>query len=49
MNIVIEDIDDDVIPACDAGIQFFMQFHQKCCIVCSFIIKFSGSQCQALG
>ncbi|NEV49247.1 hypothetical protein EUZ93_01850 [Wolbachia pipientis] len=29
-----------VIPVLDTGIQFFMQFHRKHCIVCLFIIKF---------
>ncbi|WP_410540651.1 MULTISPECIES: hypothetical protein [unclassified Wolbachia] len=38
-----------VIPVLDTGIQFFMQFHRKRCIVCLFIIKFSGSQCLGTG
>jgi len=38
-----------VIQVADTGIQFFMQFHRKRCIVCLFIIKFSGSQCLGTG
>ncbi|BET28011.1 MULTISPECIES: hypothetical protein [Wolbachia] len=35
-----------VMKVADTGIQFFMQFHRKRCIVCLFIIKF---QCLGTG
>ncbi|WP_374698865.1 hypothetical protein [Wolbachia endosymbiont (group B) of Limnophora tigrina] len=37
-------IGSGVMKVADTGIQFFMQFHRKRCIVYLFIIKFSGSQ-----
>ncbi|WP_410542003.1 hypothetical protein [Wolbachia endosymbiont (group B) of Limnophora tigrina] len=35
----------DVIPVLDTGIQFLLYSY----LVCSFTIKFSGSQCQSTG